>query len=135
GQGGRARRPHRRYSPRREEGWKVRPLPFSALTSRRRTAQKRKQEMLRLATGCAAALLLIASIPQALAWEANPEPGYCAQFYQNADCNTMGPEPSNRQAVEESAEPEQVAPAPPPKPAKKKKKTQAVAAPPTAKQQ
>ena len=28
---------------------------------------------------------------QVWAQAANPEPGYCAQFYPNADCNSVGP--------------------------------------------
>jgi hypothetical protein len=94
--------------------------------------KKGKKNMLKLAACSAAALLYIATIPQALAWEANPEPGYCAQFFTNIDCNTIGPEPPNSRAVEEQAEPEQVAPVPPPKPEKKKKR--AAAAPQHAKQ-
>lgn len=41
-----------------------------------------------------ATLLLIALLagpPQAMAQEANPEPGYCAQYYPDRDCNTIEP--------------------------------------------
>jgi hypothetical protein len=79
--------------------------------------------MLKLASCSLAAMLYIAAVPQALAWEANPEPGYCAQFFPNRDCNTIGPEP---------AEPKQATP-PKPVKAEKKKKHQSAAAPQHAK--
>jgi hypothetical protein len=41
-----------------------------------------------------AAMLLAATWLPSSAQEANPEPGYCAQFYPNADCNT-GPDAPN----------------------------------------
>jgi hypothetical protein len=41
-----------------------------------------------------AAMALTGSAERASAQEANPEPGYCAQFYPNADCNT-GPDATN----------------------------------------
>jgi hypothetical protein len=40
------------------------------------------------------AAMLAATWSPSSAQEANPEPGYCAQFYPNADCNT-GPDAPN----------------------------------------
>jgi hypothetical protein len=37
------------------------------------------------------ALLSTVIAPQASPQEANPEPAYCAQYYPNADCNSIGP--------------------------------------------
>jgi hypothetical protein len=87
--------------------------------------------MLKLATCSIAALLTVASISPAPAWEANPEPGYCAQFFTNIDCNTIGADPPGKGPVAEPAEPEP-APVVPSKPKKEKKR--AAAAPQPAKQ-
>jgi hypothetical protein len=38
------------------------------------------------------AILCAAAAPPASAQAANSEPGYCAQFYPNDDCNSVGPE-------------------------------------------
>ncbi|MBR1120720.1 hypothetical protein JQ628_04265 [Bradyrhizobium lablabi] len=89
--------------------------------------------MLKLAACSAAALLYIATVPQALAWEANPEPGYCAQFFTNIDCNTIGADPPGKGLVAEPEEEVQAAPVVPPKP-EKKKKSKSAAAPQQAKQ-
>ncbi|MGH6641102.1 MAG: hypothetical protein ACRED3_00250 [Bradyrhizobium sp.] len=90
--------------------------------------------MTKLAILAFAALGSIAVAPQAWAQAANPEPGYCAQFYPNADCNSIGPStPSKATAVEPDEEAAAV-PAPVPTPKKKpKKKAQTTAAAPTAK--
>ena len=47
--------------------------------------------MTKLATLALAALLPLAVTSQARAQAANPEPGYCAQFYPNANCQNKGP--------------------------------------------
>jgi hypothetical protein len=60
----------------------------------------------------------------ALAQAANSEPGYCAQFYPNSDCNSVGPATpgSNKQDEAIESEPVEAAPvSPPAKPAKPKK--------------
>ena len=75
--------------------------------------------VLKVVTCFAAALLYVAIVSHAFAWEANPEPGYCAQFFPNADCNSIGPAPKNSRAV--------AAPVVPPK--AKKSKRQSTAAP------
>src|SRR5262249_7915846 len=56
---------------------------------------------------------------QAWAQAANPEPGYCAQFYPNADCNSVGPATPGAAVPAPESEPEE-AEAPPPPPAPKK---------------
>lgn len=88
-------------------------------------------KLARLAVG---ALLSLAVAPQAWAQAANPEPGYCAQFYPNADCNSIGPAtPSKATAVEPEEAPASL-PAPVPTPKKKpKKKPQTNAAAPATK--
>ncbi|MDI1266582.1 MAG: hypothetical protein PS018_25315 [bacterium] len=60
---------------------------------------------------------------QAHAQAANSEPGYCAQFYPNSDCNSIGPATPGA-AVPAAEEPEEAAPppSPPKKKAAKKKK-------------
>jgi hypothetical protein len=89
--------------------------------------------MTKLATLALAALLPLAVAPQAWAQEANPEPGFCAQFYPNADCNSIGPAP-NKTAAIKPAETTAAVPAPVPTPRKKpKKKPQTSAAAPAAK--
>jgi hypothetical protein len=45
--------------------------------------------MFRYVTFGLIALLQAAVAPQATAQEANPEPGYCAQYYPDRDCNTI----------------------------------------------
>ena len=52
--------------------------------------------MIKLAILAMAALAFLAVAPQAWAQAANPEPGYCAQFYPNADCNSIGPATQNK---------------------------------------
>lgn len=74
--------------------------------------------VLKIAAFGAAAMLYAAIVSQASAWEANPEPGYCAQFFPNADCNSIGPSPKNRRAV--------AAPVVEPKATKKKRQSAAV---------
>jgi hypothetical protein len=83
--------------------------------------------MLKLATCSLAALITIASLPQARAWEANPEPGYCAQFFTNIDCNTIGTDPPGKGPIAEPEDPVQAAPVVPPKPEKKRKSKSAAA--------
>ena len=76
-------------------------------------------------------ILFAAAAPPALAQAANSEPGYCAQFYPNADCNSFGPEtPGSKpqgEPVENNAS--EAAPASPPaKPAKPQKQAHRSAA-------
>jgi hypothetical protein len=59
---------------------------------------------------------------QAWAQAANPEPGYCAQFYPNADCNSVGPATPGAARPAPEAEPEEAEPPPPPAPKKPAKK-------------
>jgi hypothetical protein len=84
-----------------------------------------------------AIILFAAAAPPALAQAANPEPGFCAQFYPNSDCNSVGPDTpgSNKtqsQPVENNAS--EAAPANPPaksaKPRKQAHHSAAVAAGP-----
>jgi hypothetical protein len=90
--------------------------------------------MTKLATLALAALLPLAVGSQAWAQEANPEPGFCAQFYPNADCNSIGPATPNKAAAIKPAETTAAMPAPVPTPRKKPKKTsQTSAAAPAAK--
>jgi hypothetical protein len=90
--------------------------------------------MTKLATLALAALLPLAVASQARAQEANPEPGFCAQFYPNADCNSIGPATPNKGAAAEPEEAPAAMPAPVPTPRKKpKKKAQTSAAAPAAK--
>jgi hypothetical protein len=76
---------------------------------------------------------------QARAQAANPEPGYCAQFYPNSDCNSIGPATPGAVAPSPESEPEEAAAPPPPAPKKaakkqaeknKKPQTSATVAPP-----
>jgi hypothetical protein len=70
------------------------------------------------------ALLSAAAATAALAQAANPEPGYCAQFYPNSDCNSIGPATSGSNKQDEAVDndPVEAAPvSPPAKPAKPKK--------------
>ena len=90
--------------------------------------------MTKLATLALAALLSLAVAPQAWAQAANPEPGYCAQFYPNADCNSIGPATPNKGAAVEPDEAPAAVPAPVPTPKKRpKKKPQTSVAAPAAK--
>jgi hypothetical protein len=70
-------------------------------------------------------ILCAAAAPPALAQAANPEPGFCAQFYPNSDCNSVGPEtPGSNKTQGEPVENDasEAAPASPPaKPAKPRK--------------
>ncbi len=59
---------------------------------------------------------------QARAQAANPEPGYCAQFYPNSDCNSIGPATPGAVAPSPESEPEEAAAPPPPAPKKAAKK-------------
>jgi hypothetical protein len=74
----------------------------------------------------AVAVLAATAAPPALAQAANSEPGYCAQFYPNADCNSVGPETPGSRSTEKTveSEPAEAAPAIAPAPAPKKKKRQ-----------
>ncbi|WP_375414230.1 hypothetical protein [uncultured Bradyrhizobium sp.] len=70
-------------------------------------------------------VLLAAATPPASAQAANTEPGYCAQFYPNSDCNSVGPatpESNKTQGdpIENDAS-EAASAAPPVKPAKPRK--------------
>jgi hypothetical protein len=70
------------------------------------------------------ALLSATAATPALAQAANSEPGYCAQFYPNSDCNSIGPDTpgSNKQGEAVEDDPVEAAPvSPPAKPAKPKK--------------
>lgn len=70
------------------------------------------------------AILSAAAATPALAQAANPEPGYCAQFYPNSDCNSIGPDTpgSNKQGEAVEDDPVEAAPVSPPvKPAKPRK--------------
>jgi hypothetical protein len=73
--------------------------------------------------GAVMVIILSAAVaPPALAQAANAEPGYCAQFYPNSDCNSVGPDTPGKpqgEAVENEAS--EAAPVPPAKPAKQKK--------------
>ena len=89
--------------------------------------------MLKLTARGIAALLTVAVLSPASAWEANPEPGYCAQFFTNIDCNTIGADPPGKAPKAEPEEEVQAAPVVPPKP-EKKKKSKSAAAPQHAKQ-
>ena len=90
--------------------------------------------MTKLSTLALSALLCLAVVPQAWAQAANPEPGYCAQFYPNADCNSIGPATPNKATAVEPDETPAAVPAPVPTPKKKpKKKPQTNAAAPAAK--
>jgi hypothetical protein len=90
--------------------------------------------MTKLAALALSALLSLAVAPQAWAQAANPEPGYCAQFYPNADCNSIGPATPNKATAVEPDEAPAAVPAPVPTPKKKpKKKPQTSAAAPAAK--
>lgn len=69
---------------------------------------------------------------QARAQAANSEPGYCAQFYPNADCNSTGPATPGT-AVPAAKEPDEATPPTPPpkkKAAKKKKPPETATAAP-----
>jgi hypothetical protein len=46
---------------------------------------------MRIALIVAAAIVTAASVPPALAQAVIEDPGYCAQFYPNANCQNMGP--------------------------------------------
>ena len=85
--------------------------------------------MARLILLCVLTALSVAMTAEARAQAANSEPGFCAQFYPNADCNSDGP--ATPQATTPAAEnkPEEAAPPPLPAPkrAAKKKKPQASA--------
>ena len=83
--------------------------------------------MSRLVLFCALTALSAAMVAEARAQAANPEPGYCAQFYPNSDCNSIGPATPQATAPAVESEPEEAAPPPPPKKVAKKKKTQTAA--------
>lgn len=68
---------------------------------------------------------------RALAQAANPEPGYCAQFYPNADCNSIGPATPGAAVSAPESEPEEAEPPPPPPAPKKTAKKQAAKKPAT----
>ncbi|MDB5606285.1 MAG: hypothetical protein JWP25_3185 [Bradyrhizobium sp.] len=76
----------------------------------------------------AVALLSIASAPAALAQAANSEPGFCAQFYSNEDCNSDGPPTPAAKTIEPSDTTATPAAAPAPAPAVQKQKHRAKAA-------
>ena len=71
---------------------------------------------------CAIAAMAGVTAEQAWAQAANPEPGYCAQFYPNADCNSIGPATPGAAVPAPESEPEEAEPPPPPPPPKKTKK-------------
>jgi hypothetical protein len=71
---------------------------------------------------CAIAAMSAVVAEQARAQAANPEPGYCAQFYPNADCNSIGPATPGAVAPAPESEPEEAAAPPPPAPKKAEKK-------------
>ena len=73
---------------------------------------------------CAITAMSAVVADQARAQAANPEPGYCAQFYPNSDCNSIGPTTPGAVAPSPESEPEEAA-APPPPPPKKAAKKQA----------
>jgi hypothetical protein len=77
-------------------------------------------------------ILGAAVAPPAWGQSANPEPGYCAQFYPNSDCNSVGPDtPGSKKMQDEAVENEvnEAKPASPPvKPAKARKQTHGSAA-------
>jgi hypothetical protein len=75
-----------------------------------------------LPAAVAVIILFAAAAPPALAQAANSEPGYCAQFYPNADCNSFGPEtPGSNKTRGEPVESEAAPASPPAKPAKPRK--------------
>ena len=80
---------------------------------------------------CAIAAMSAVTAEQARAQAANPEPGYCAQFYPNADCNSVGPATPGAARPAPEAEPEEVEPTPPPPAPKKTAKKQAAKKPAT----
>jgi hypothetical protein len=77
-------------------------------------------------------ILCAAAAPPTSAQSANPEPGYCAQFYPNSDCNSLGPEtPGSKKMQDDPVENEanEAKPASPPaKPAKPRKQSHGSAA-------
>ena len=88
---------------------------------------------------CAITAMSAGVADQAWAQAANPEPGYCAQFYPNSDCNSIGPATPGAVAPSPESEPEEAAAPPPPAPKKaakkqaeksKKPQTSATVAPP-----
>jgi hypothetical protein len=88
---------------------------------------------------CAITAMSAGVADQARAQAANPEPGYCAQFYPNSDCNSIGPATPGAVAPSPESEPEEAAAPPPPAPKKaakkqaeknKKPQTSATVAPP-----
>jgi hypothetical protein len=67
-------------------------------------------------------ILCAAAAPPARGQSANPEPGYCAQFYPNADCNSVGPDtPGSNKEPGEAIENDAAEAAPVSPPAKPKK--------------
>jgi hypothetical protein len=77
-------------------------------------------------------ILCAAAAPPAWGQSANPEPGYCAQFYPNSDCNSLGPEtPGSKKMQDEAIENEAneaASASPPVKPAKPRKQAHGSAA-------
>ena len=71
---------------------------------------------------CAISAMSAVTAEQARAQAANPEPGYCAQFYPNADCNSIGPATPGAAVPAPESEPEEAEPPPPPAPKKAAKK-------------
>jgi hypothetical protein len=95
--------------------------------------------MIRWILVCAIIAMSAGVTEKARAQAANPEPGYCAQFYPNADCNSIGPATPGAVDPAPESKPEEAAPPPPPavkKAAKKqaeknnKPQTSATVAPP-----
>jgi hypothetical protein len=74
---------------------------------------------------CAISAMSAVTAEQTRAQAANPEPGYCAQFYPNADCNSVGPATPGAARPAPEAEPEEAEPPPPPPAPKKAAKKQA----------
>jgi len=87
--------------------------------------------MTRFATMASILLLATVLAPRAWAQAANPEPGYCAQFYPNADCNSIG-SPTQGAAKAVEREPGEALPAAvqtPPATRKNKRETNAATPP------
>ena len=74
--------------------------------------------------GAAAVILSSALASPVMAQQVITDPGYCAQFYPNSDCNSIGPATpgGNKQDQAVEDDPVEAAPVTPPaKPAKPKK--------------
>jgi hypothetical protein len=90
-------------------------------------SEKERKEMSKIAVSCAVVFLTIALTRAASAQAANPEPGFCAQFYPNEDCNSDGPPTPAAKTTEASEPAPALTPAPTPAVHKHKRRAQAAA--------